>query len=269
MTRTPDWGGVALTHVEPVMGTAVSIRACARTSPRTSDADGDVGAAVAASVAEAVRLLHEVHHRFTTWDADSEWMRCVDGSLDLDDAHPDVRHVAHACEALAAETDGAFSLTANPRRPPDPAAYVKGWALQRAAETILMGGADAVMVNGGGDVVVAGGDEPWRVGIQHPAEPDMVVAVVELQRGAVATSGCYERGPHLVAPSTGAPADHWASASIIGPDLGLADAYSTAAFVMGRDAPAWVATLGPGYAGYFVDTAGRVESVGFRPPANG
>jgi thiamine biosynthesis lipoprotein len=235
------------------MGTAVSIRATSSRSARD----------LAVAIDEAVAWLHEVDRRFTTWRPESEWLSYAAGRIGLDDAHPDIRHVATTCEWLAEVSDGSFSLTADPDRPPDPAAYVKGWALQRAADLIVMAGADSVIVNGGGDIVVAGGEQPWRIGIQHPTRSDHVAAVVELQRGAVATSGAYERGAHIRHPATGTAATTWASVTVVGPDLGLADAYATAAFAMDRRAPAWLGERGDGYRAYFIDASGATCASGF------
>ena len=64
----------------------------------------------------------------------------------------------------------------------------------------------------------------WRVGIQHPWERDRVAAVLDVSDAAVATSGRYERGDHVVDPSTGRPATGLASVTVVGPDLALADA---------------------------------------------
>jgi thiamine biosynthesis lipoprotein len=64
-----------------------------------------------------------------------------------------------------------------------------------------------------------------------------------LQEGALATSGEYERGAHIVDPHTGAAPEGLLSVSVVGPDLPTADAYATAAFAMGRAAAAWCASL--------------------------
>ena len=60
---------------------------------------------------------------------------------------------------------------------------------------------------------------------------------------AVATSGAYERGAHIVDPHTGRPPSGVMSVTVIGPDLATADAYATAAFAMGEAGPAWTARL--------------------------
>ena len=82
----------------------------------------------------------------------------------------------------------------------------------------------------------------WRVGIRHPDQPDKVAAVLAVRDGAVATSGTYERGDHIVDPRTGQPARGLRSLTVVGPRLGFVDAYATAAFVMGLAGLAWVAT---------------------------
>jgi FAD:protein FMN transferase len=140
-----------------------------------------------------------------------------------DDREPQVRAVLKRCAKLRDETGRAFDG--------DPMGYVKGWAAERAAGMI----AAECCVNAGGDVRVKG---RWRVGIQHPLRRDRTAAVIEIEDLAVATSGTYERGDHI----RGAREDIL-SVTLVGPDLGTADAYATAAFIRG---PEWTARL-PGY----------------------
>ena len=60
---------------------------------------------------------------------------------------------------------------------------------------------------------------------------------------AVATSGAYERGAHIVDPHTGRPPHGVLSVTVVGPDLATADACATAAFAMGARGPRWTAWL--------------------------
>ena len=101
-------------------------------------------------------------------------------------------------------------------------------------------GARNVCVHAGGDVCVRGErapGRPWRVGIQHPWQRDRVAAVLCTRGLAVATSGAYERGAHIVDPRTGRAPQGVASVTVLGPDLAIADAYATAAFAMGVEGP--------------------------------
>lgn len=233
------------------MGTVVSI------DVRDPDpADPPIVAAIDAAIA----WLHEVDARFSTYREESEIRRLDRGELALDGCHPDVRHVLRACEDLCRETGGAFD--ARLHRPDgglDPSGYVKGWAIDEAADLLTAAGARAFVVNAGGDVVARGEaspGEPWRVGIRHPADPAAVAAVLAVRDAAVATSGLYERGPHIRDPRSGAIPEAFASITVVGPRLGPADAYATAAFAMGTDGLAWVAGR-PGFGILALDPAGR------------
>ncbi len=57
--------------------------------------------------------------------------------------------------------------------------------------------------------------------------------MVDVRNAAVATSGRYERGDHVVDPVTGQPARAADSATVVGPDPGLADAAASAVLVAG------------------------------------
>src|SRR5262249_53930474 len=104
----------------------------------------------------------------------------------------------------------------------------------------------------GGDVVVRGGPDPtddqsaWRVGIAHPWERESVSMVLGLRDFACATSGRYERGDHVLDPRDGTPATGLMAATVIGADLGVADACATALRVLGTGGLSLLANK-PGY----------------------
>ena len=87
----------------------------------------------------------------------------------------------------------------------DPSGYVKGWAAQHALAAFGGNGICGVLVNAAGDIATAGGPgdgRPFRVGITDPRSPHQLAEIVELT-GAIATSGTYERGDHLIDPHSG------------------------------------------------------------------
>jgi thiamine biosynthesis lipoprotein len=84
-----------------------------------------------------------------------------------------------------------------------------------------------------------------------------VLAVLVVRDLAVATSGAYERGAHIVDPPTGRAPRELASVTVVGPRLGWADGMSTAAFVMGEAGLAWVEAQ-PGHAAFAVTADGRL-----------
>jgi thiamine biosynthesis lipoprotein len=186
---------------------------------------------------------------FSTFEPGSEVSRIARGELRAEDASPNVQEVLVLCEGLRQETDGYFDAYATGCF--DPSGLVKGWSVDHAAAMLDRAGVENFAVKAGGDIRLVGGARPdssWRVGIQHPARRDRIAAVVEGHDLAVATSGAYGRGEHVLDPHTRRPPTGILSVTITGPDLATADAYATAAFAMGADrAPAWTATLPNGY----------------------
>jgi thiamine biosynthesis lipoprotein len=205
-------------RVEHIMGTAISV---------------DVPTAALAD--DVFSWFREVDDRFSTYKADSETNQ---PDLSTDTCSPDMRHVLDECARLWQVTGGYFDAYATGRF--DPSGYVKGWSVQVASDRLVSAGSTSHCINAGGDVCVRG---RWRIGIQHPWERDKVAWVVDAADTAVATSGTYERGLHVVNPFTGVPASDLVSVTLVGTDLALADAYATAAVAMGRKALDWLASL--------------------------
>jgi FAD:protein FMN transferase len=218
-------------HVEHVMGTVVSFDVRGeQPQPEAIDA--------------AVAWLHDVDAQFSTYRPDSAVCRYDRGELLESAASTELRWIIDRCEQLRRQTGGFFDAYAN--GPFDPSALVKGWAVQCSADILAAAGVERFCINAGGDVVVRGGLEPgrsWRVGIRHPFDPSAVACVVESEDLAVATSGLYERGEHIVTPASGGAPDDVLSVTVAGPDLGDADAYATAAFAIGSGGPAWTLRL--------------------------
>jgi thiamine biosynthesis lipoprotein len=218
--------------VEQVMGMPVSIHLRGRGS-RTEHADSRVQA--------AYDELRAVDVLFSPYLWGSQVSRIDRGELRVEDAHPLVAEVVALCETASVLTDGSFDAfyragTAAPgRRGFDPTGLVKGWAVQRAAEHLAAGLGCDVSVNAGGDIAVRPGADPlpWRIGIEDPADPARVLAVLPLTRGGVATSGTARRGHHLVDPRSGRPVAEAMSVTVVGPSLLWADVLATAAFVRG------------------------------------
>jgi len=189
--------------------------------------------------------LRRVDATFSTYREESEIRRLGRGELALGDADPDVREVLDRCEELRRETAGFFDANASGSL--DPSGLVKGWAVDRAGEVLEAGGARNYSLNAGGDIRLRGAPLPdpvWQVGIQHPRVRDRIAAVVEGSDVAVATSGAYARGEHVLDPHTGRPPAGVLSVTIVGPELATADAYATAAYAMGEAGPDWTTTLG-------------------------
>ena len=213
-------------QVEHVMGMAVAI-----------DVRDEIPSG---ALEQAVAWFRHVDRVFSPYRSDSEISRIARRTSTRQMTSPVVQEVLAQCDRLRALTGGFFDTRATGRL--DPSGFVKGWAVERAVELLERAGATRLAVNAGGDAVVRGG-VPWRVGIQHPIEREQLAAVIEVRDAAIATSGAYERGIHIVNPHNKRPAEGLLSVTVLGPDLGFADAYATAAFAMGRAAPQWLATV--------------------------
>ncbi len=198
------------------------------------------GSADPALLDDVFDWFRDVDATFSTYREESEVSRIARGELDSRDASPDVRDVLERCAELRLETRGYFDAHAGGRL--DPSGLVKGWSVDRAASFLATAGVDSFLISAGGDIVARGG--PWRIGIQHPRERQHVAAVVEAYDLAIATSGAYVRGDHVINPYTGRAPTGILSATVVGPDLATADAYATAAFAMGGEGAAdWLAHI--------------------------
>jgi thiamine biosynthesis lipoprotein len=189
-----------------------------------------------------------VDDTFSTYKPESEISRLNRDELHLRECHPDVRFVIARCRELRDETGGYFDAEAVVPGAIDPSGLVKGWSVDRAATILDEAGLRNYTLNAGGDIRLLGDALPergWRVGIQHPEIRDKIVAVVESDDLAVATSGAYARGEHVVDPHTGKAPVGVRSVTVVGADLATADAYATAAFAMGEQGPEWTRTLQP------------------------
>lgn len=209
------------------------------------------------AVDAAEGVLREADDVFSTWRTESPLSRLRRGELTLRDAPRVIIDVLAMCRAARRASQGWFDPWSMPGGV-DPTGLVKGWAAQRSLDPLRGWGLCGALVNAAGDVASFGGPsagEPFRLGVVRPDDPQRLACVVA-SPDAVATSGTYERGNHLVNPFTGAVAPT-SSATITGPELGLADALATALALAG---PAGLEFVGPleGYEGLVIDPSGRV-----------
>lgn len=232
-------------HVEYVMGMAVTI------DIRDPDIPGE-------AIDDVVSWLHHVDSTFSTYDSSSPISAVGRGDISPSDAGGEIVEVLRLCESIRIESHGVFDVFEVPAPNGtrlDPSGLVKGWAIERAAGLLEGYGCRNFAVNAGGDIVVRGrpsDDARWRIGIRHPEIGDALALVVEASESlAVATSATYERGAHIVDPRTGYPAIRLASATVVGPDLAIADAYATTVFVMGEAGLEWI-ELRPDYEAYII-----------------
>jgi thiamine biosynthesis lipoprotein len=193
-----------------------------------------------AGLSEVTDYVKVVDQEFSTYKADSQVSKIRRGELKIEVCSDQMQEVWQLCLKARELTDGSFDPWAV-KGGYDPSGYVKGWAADKCVQILKRHGAENIQVNAAGDLVLAGGFEngkPWSIGVRHPENRFEVVKVFEITDGAIATSGTYEIGAHIKDPHTGLIAIGARSATVIGPDGGLADALATSLVVTGQDGAA-------------------------------
>lgn len=124
----------------------------------------------------------------------------------------------------------------------DVGAIAKGWAAQKVAE----GAPEGMLISVGGNICATGPKDEdgtaWVVGIQNP-DGGNFLHTIGVTRGSVVTSGDYQRSytvngrqyHHIIDPETLYPSEYWRSVTIVCADSGLADALSTALFLLPQE----------------------------------
>lgn len=144
----------------------------------------------------------------------------------------------------------------------------KGYIVDRAIAWLGESGVPNALVNAGGDIRASGtaGNPPWRIGLQDPFEGGRLLGTFSFERGAVVTSGTYERYfegngkrfAHIMDPATGRPVEGLTSVTVISEESFLADALATAIMVKGRREGIAMLRRFPGARGVLVERDGTI-----------
>ena len=138
--------------------------------------------------------------------------------------------------------NGTVRLT-DPLARLDVGAIGKGYAAQRVAEALP----DGYVLSLGGNIAAVGAKpdgDPFVIGIQDPDDPNALLHTVYAENLSVVTSGDYQRQftiggvryHHIIDPDTLFPAARFRTVTVLHPDSAVADALSTALFLLDRDA---------------------------------
>ncbi len=132
----------------------------------------------------------------------------------------------------------------------------KGYALDRCAAKLTQGGMENFLLNGGQSSILAHGapasqtgnstdsaDDFWTIGIPHPWKSKHRAAEIRLRNRAIGTSSSQFQSfrhqgkfyGHIIDPRTGRPAEGVLSATAVAGSAALADALSTAFYVLGPE----------------------------------
>jgi thiamine biosynthesis lipoprotein len=156
-----------------------------------------------------------------------------------------------AWQEIGLDPDGAIRIPAGTAL--DLGATGKAWAADLIAESVAGDLGIGANLSLGGDVAIGYDDgEPWPISfVTRPGDPPDVT--VTLDRGGLATSTTRVRRwtrrgvqvHHLLDPRTGLSASTpWSTVTATGPTATAANTATTAAVVLGPEAPRWLADHG-------------------------
>lgn len=259
-----DRNTVIVTTGRPAMGTLVSVSALGPTQWLLDEAIGR-------ALDEMDRLI-AIFSRFEPASA----LTALNDTGRLDGPPPELADVVTRALRYHALTRGAFDISVEPLLRPDAEiadalalvgvqhvaaskrairlgkrgmgltldGIAKGYIVDAIAHALVRAGVRSFLINAGGDIRSAGTRErgrPWTVGVWDPDAPGVFPDVIHLTDAAVATSGKYERGDHIVDGVTGRSPDYHTSVSVLAPTAMAADALATALYVL--DAPRGLALV--------------------------
>lgn len=151
----------------------------------------------------------------------------------------------------------------------------EGYATHKCQQMMLAKGIQSGIVNATGDMSVWGtqpSGKPWNIGITNPFHPETILATIALNKGAVTTSGSYEkfvvfngkRYSHIINPTTGYPATGLCSVTVFGPNAETANGFSTSAMVLGKKEAKKLLNQYPDYSFImFTDSGKMIQSKNF------
>lgn len=200
-------------------------------------------------LSNALRLAQETEGQFdpTVAPLSDLWKigtedAAVPQQVDIDAALPAVGYQNVSLDGTKATMQAGAKL--------DLGGIGKGYAADHVAQILRDAGVESAHISLGGNIYVLGEKDrgvPWTVGITDPDKKEEYMATLKVSDTSVVTSGDYERyfeqdGKrycHIFDPKTGYPAEtDLRSVTVVSPDSTMADAYTTALFVMGFD-KAW------------------------------
>ncbi len=112
-------------------------------------------------------------------------------------------------------------------------AFLKGYALDAARRVAEARGAAIGQLNFGGQLLAWG--RAIEVEVAQPLDRRRPMLRLRLKNASLSTSGCSERGNHILDPRSGEPCPNWGAVSVVSPSALDADLLSTALYVLGPD----------------------------------
>jgi FAD:protein FMN transferase len=223
---------------ESVIGTSMDLMVL---SPSSGIAEG-----ACLTVLEEIDRLRSI---LDTRDPTSE-ISCLERSNARRNASPELIDVLNAYEHWERRTGGVFSIRpGGADAPRDVDALGKAYIIDRAAAAVrkTWPSIEALLLDIGGDIVTWGRSSEIAIADQDAwydnAPP---ISTIELRNAAVATSGTYARGPHLIDSRSGLSPGSSVAATVVAPDAVTANALATTLCLTSAQDGLWLVESTPG-----------------------
>lgn len=192
-----------------------------------------------------------------------------------------MRHTSMEAVKVSAQGEEATVELADPAMSLDMGCVAKGLAAQDIADRLKESGVTCFLLDCGTSTLVCAGSPPdrtgWIIGVSNPdaslnlsgrEDPPDTLGRILVQDGCVGTSGDYQKYfvkdgisySHILDAATGQPAAYVRAVTVLAPDAGLADFYSTALFAQPYEQARQLAEATPGLEALWVFRDGSMEA---------
>lgn len=158
-----------------------------------------------------------------------------------------------AIDLLVLDPAAQTAYIRDPQARLDVGAIAKGFAVERVAQEARAAGITDLLISVGGNVVAIGNKQDergraqkWSIGVQNPdpASSEEITPSLKLRDQSLVSSGDYERYymvdgeryAHIIDPDTLMPSRMYRQVTVLAQDSGVADACSTALYMMSIEA---------------------------------
>jgi len=253
----------AFARVEEVEAAASTYREeseVSRLNRAAGQGDVPIGRHLAAVLERAAAVSAETEGAFdvTVGPLVALWRRTWKKGKEAADAEREAVQALVDYRAVRLAADGSSARLLKPGMSIALGGIAKGYAVDQAVAALRERGIQAALVDAGGDIHALSRppERPaWLIGVRDPNRPgEILPRPLGLHDQAVATSGDYEqfglvgghRYSHILDPRRGRPIEGMTSVTVVAPDAMTADAYATAASVLGPEAAVAFAEKRPG-----------------------
>ncbi len=190
-------------------------------------------------------------------------------------------HISIQAVDVAWTGDGAWVELADPDMSLDMGGVAKGLAAQSIADKLAQSGISVFLLDCGTSTLVCAGVPPgkegWSVAVRNPdaelnlsgvADPPETLGQIIVKDRCIGTSGDYQKYfekngifySHILDSQTGRPASYVRAVTVLAPDAGTADFYSTALFAQPYEQARELAENTPGIDALWVFHDGSTAS---------